>query len=475
LEKGLRYSGAGLLLVLLLILPSCKKTIKEPSVAGAFYPADPAELSKMVDGYLSAADPPPLDGELIILFSPHAGYIYSGEIAAHTYKAIRNRHIKRIILIGPSHHALFKGASIYTGDYFKTPLGLVPVDLEIAESLIHEEADCRYYPEAYTREHSLEVQLPFLQKSLSDFSVVQILIGQLTRKSFQFLTERLTEILRRDRSTMVIVSTDLSHYHQYEKAVEMDRAVIDAIKRLSIEDLEQLLQSRKGEMCGSYPAILGLSVARAIGATHGTLLKYANSGDTAGRKDSVVGYASIAVLKAPLSSEEKQFLLELARKTVKEYVTTGKIPEVDVKEGRLLANGATFVTLKKNGHILRGCIGNIIPVMPLYKSVIRNAVSAATRDPRFPPVTVAELQDLEVEVTVLSPLEKIINIDDIEVGKHGLYIVKGNRSGLLLPQVATEFGWNRFQFLQAVSEKAGLPPDAWQEATLYRFTAEIIR
>ncbi len=466
--------GLALITILLFSLFSCKKQVKEPVVAGSFYPAEPESLSRMVRDFLDRANPPELKGQAVLFFSPHAGYIYSGPVAAYTYKSLGQLKKKLIVLIGPSHYGHFKGASIYTGDYFKTPLGLVPVDTAVARSLINERADCKYIPEAYQKEHSLEVQLPFLQKTLKDFRVVEILIGHPTRESFHFLTDRLTEIMKSHPEAVIIISTDLSHYHSYEKAKEMDSVVIDAVQRLSVEDLEKAFRSGRGEMCGAYPALLGLSVARALGASHGILLKYANSGDTAGRKDSVVGYASIAVVKTGLTRKEKAFLLSLARETIVSYVKTGKTPEPEVKDIRLLANGASFVTIYKRGHRLRGCIGNILPVMPLYKSVIRNAVAAATRDPRFQPLRADELKDIKVEVTVLSPLEKVGSIEEIEIGKHGLYIVKDGRSGILLPQVPVEFGWNREQFLQAVSEKAGLPPDAWKQATLYKFTAEII-
>ncbi|RMG00849.1 MAG: AmmeMemoRadiSam system protein B, partial [Nitrospirae bacterium] len=422
----------------------------------------------------NAANPAVPRGDLIVAFAPHAGYIYSGGVAAYTYKAVKTRKIKRIILLGPSHHSLFKGVSVYREGYMKTPLGMLEIDDGLAGSLINEEKDARFYPDAFRKEHSLEVQLPFIQEALGRVKIVPILVGMLTKDSFDFITHRLTEILRSDSQTILIVSTDLSHYHSYEKAREMDNLVIEDILNLSVEALERDLRSKRGEMCGSYPAIIGLSVARMLGATHGVLLKYANSGDTAGRKDSVVGYASIVILKSNLTPEERATLLNLARETVKSYVKTGRVPEPEISDRRLLANGAAFVTLYKRGHRLRGCIGNIIPVMPLYKSVIRNAVAAATRDPRFRPVEPEELDEIDVEVTVLSPLERISDISEIIIGRHGLYIEKEGRSGILLPQVATEFHWTKEEFLRAVSEKAGLPPDAWKTATLYRFTAEII-
>jgi hypothetical protein len=280
--------------------------------------------------------------------------------------------------------------------------------------------------------------------------------------------------MRQDNNTIIIASTDLSHYHDYRTAVQMDTRIIDAIERMSIEDVERYLMSGEGEMCGGYPVLFTMRVARNLGATNGVLYKYANSGDVTGDRTRVVGYAAIGIYKTPLTESEKKRLLELAKETILSYVKEGKIPDIKIKDKRLRANGATFVTIKKHG-ILRGCMGNIMHVMPLSQSVIRNAINACSRDPRFHPLTPNELDDIEIEVSVLSPLEPLKDIDDIEIGKHGLYIIKDNHSGLLLPQVPVELGWDRKTFLKQVSKKAGLPQDAWRDAQLYRFTAEIIR
>lgn len=459
----------------LLISPlsvGCTENSKEPSVAGTFYPADAKELQKMVEEFLSKAEKIQTEGRPIALISPHAGYIFSGQVAAYGYKNIKGSDIKKVVLIGPSHHIAFKGASVYTKGSFRTPLGNIKINEKLAGDLLNENSDVRFYPEAYEKEHSIEVQLPFLQTVLKDFTIVPILIGSPTRQTFEHLTLRLIEIL--DKNTLLVVSTDLSHYHDYLTAKEMDSKVIATVERLSVIDTERLLRTGEAELCGGYPVLIALEVARRAGANMGVLLNYANSGDVTGDRSKVVGYASIGLYKSPLTEEEKRELLNLARNAISEYVTNGKVPEVEMKNPKLKADGAVFVTVKRNGS-LRGCIGHIQPTMPLYQSVIKNAIAACSSDRRFPPMKKDELKDMDVEVSVLSPLEPLKDVRNIQVGKHGLIIVKGMQSGLLLPQVATEFGWDRETFLEHLCSKAGLPKDSWKDAELYTFTAEIIK
>ncbi|MBI4843478.1 MAG: AmmeMemoRadiSam system protein B [Nitrospirae bacterium] len=457
----------------MLFPPACSAEVKEPAVAGAFYPKDEKVLAQTVDSLLSDAKDKSESGRLIALISPHAGYQFSGGIAAYTYNHLKERNIKTVILIGPSHHKAFQGASVYTGEGMKTPLGIVKVDTKRAKSLLNKDADVTSFPEAFEKEHSLEVQLPFLQRTLKDFRIIPILIGAPTQQSYEHLTKKLTEMMRDDEGVIMIASTDLSHYHDYNTAVSMDKKVIDSIERVSSGDAERLLTSRQGEMCGGYPVLYTMAVAQNLGATNAVLYKYANSGDVTGDKGRVVGYAAMGIYKSFLSEGEKKILLQLAKDTVNSYVKDGKTPSSNTDKKRLKSNGATFVTIREHG-VLRGCIGNIVPTMPLYDSVISNSVSAASRDPRFQPVSADELDKIEVEVTILSPLELVKDTNAIVVGKHGLYIKKDGRSGILLPQVPLEFGWDRETFLRQVSKKAGLPPDAWKDAELYWFTADII-
>jgi AmmeMemoRadiSam system protein B/AmmeMemoRadiSam system protein A len=471
------FTGCRLLLTVLCLLLiaaplGCQAETKDPAVAGTFYPADKDSLKASVDSFLSKAEKVPTNGKLLALISPHAGYMYSGQVASYGYRQIQGSDIRKVILVGASHHSGFKGASVYTKGSFRTPLGEVKINEKIAASLLNETADVKFYPEAFEKEHSLEVQLPFLQSVLKDFTIVPILIGSPSRQTFDYLISKLTEML--DEKTLLIASTDLSHYHDYSTASEMDNRVIAAIERLSASDTLELLSTGKSELCGGFPVIIVMETARRSGANLGVVFKYANSGDVTGDKERVVGYASIGLYKSPFTEEEKKELLALARNAITGYVTNGKAPDVEISNPKFKTDGAVFVTIKQNGS-LRGCIGHIQAIMPLHQSIIKNAVAACSSDPRFPPVKKEELKDMDLEISILSPFVPLKDITNIQVSKHGLYIMKGMQSGLLLPQVATEFGWDRDAFLEHVSMKAGLPKDAWKDAELYTFTAEILR
>ena len=459
----------------LLLLPNsigCAENIKEPSVAGTFYPADKKALKESVEGFLSRVEKRQKDGKLIALISPHAGYRFSGQVAAYGFSELKDSAIQKVIVIGAAHHAGYKGASVYTTGSFRTPLGEVPINERIAKKLLDDEADVRFYPEAYAKEHSIEVQLPFLQTVLKDFTIVPILIGSPTKKTFDHLIEVLSDIF--DEKTLIIASTDLSHYHDYSTAKEMDGKVISEIERLSVTDTAKLLQSGQSELCGMYPVMVTIEIARRAGANYGMLFKYANSGDVTNEKEKVVGYASIGLLKSPYTESERKQLLSLAKDSIEEYIVKGKVQERTIHNPKFKTEGAVFVTIKKNGS-LRGCIGHVQPVMSLSQSIKKNAISASSGDPRFPPMDKDELKDIEIEVSILSPLIPLRDINDISIGKHGLVIRKGERSGIFLPQVATEFGWDRDTFLEQLCMKAGLPKSAWKDAELHIFTAEVIK
>lgn len=453
----------------------CSAEVKEPAVAGGFYPAVTGELKAMVDRLVARVTPKKVDGELLAVVVPHAGYQYSGGVAAEVYARLKGSGVKTVILIGPSHHLSFSGAAVYAEGAFRSPLGTVPVNERVARRLVDEAAGISFKREPFGREHSLEVQLPFLQRVLPDAAIVPILVGNPTRESFAALTDRLTAFLRTEPDAMLIVSTDLSHYHDSRTAGQMDRAVIDAVERLSSGDLESLLAGGRGEACGGYPLLYALAVVRNLGGTNGALYRYADSGDLTGDKKQVVGYAAMGLYRTPLTPSERRELVALARKSLLSQVTGKPLPDYSPSTPRLRADGASFVTLNdKNGN-LRGCIGNILPMMPLARSVIMNARSAASRDPRFLPVRTDEVDGLHLEVTVLSPLEPIGDIAAVKIGTHGLYLEKGGSSAVFLPQVPMEQGWDLQTYLEQLSIKAGLPKDGWKGARLSRFSAEIIR
>ncbi|MEW6002625.1 MAG: AmmeMemoRadiSam system protein B [Nitrospirota bacterium] len=459
-------------LLILLVSPACTEDIKEPSVAGTFYPADKDSLKETVEGFLSRAESSQREGKLIALISPHAGYSFSGQVSAYGYRQIRGKDIRTVILLGPSHHARFNGASVYSKGTFRTPFGSVKINERLAEDLLDERADVKFYPQAFEKEHSIEVQIPFLQTVLRDFTIVPILIGSPTSESFEHLILKLTEIF--DEKTLLIASTDLSHYHDYQAATEMDKKIISAMERLSLADVGRLLRTGEAEMCGGFPAVIAMEVARRSGANMGILFKYANSGDITNDRNRVVGYASMGLYRNLYTEEEKKELLAMAKNAIREYVINGKVSELEMNNPKLKTDTAVFVTIKTNGS-LRGCIGHIQPVMPLYQSVVKNAIAACSKDPRFPPIKQEELKEMDLEISILSPLKPLRDMKDIQIGKHGLYIVKGFQTGLLLPQVAVELGWDKEKFLEQVSLKAGLPGDAWKDSQLYTFSAEIIR
>jgi AmmeMemoRadiSam system protein B/AmmeMemoRadiSam system protein A len=476
MKKTAVASSIALLLFLFiaLLVTGMRGPVKEPAVAGSFYPADKKVLAATVSAFLAKAAGTRPVGELVALVVPHAGYVYSGQVAAYSYDQLRGRGIDTVILIGSAHTSGFAGASVLTKAAMRTPLGDIPINRKIARSLVNEEALVLDAPGPFEKEHSLEVQLPFLQTVLKDFSIVPVLTGIQTGETFAHLSAKLGEIVRKHKNVLIIASSDLSHYHDAETAVRMDARIIDCMTRMSLEDLEQALSRREGELCGGYAVLMAMAVARNLGATHGTLYRYAHSGDVTGDRSRVVGYAALGIYKAPLTAGERTELLHLAKDAILSSVRSGRAPAYAPKTERLRANGAVFVTINRNGA-LRGCIGTILPTMPLYRAVQMNAVAAGARDHRFPPIGKDELNELEVEVTVLSPLERVQDVKAIRIGTHGLYLIRGGNAGVLLPQVASEQRWDVPTFLKQLSLKAGLCQDAWKDGELYSFTADVIR
>ncbi len=450
--------------------------VKEPAVAGAFYPADAAVLKKSVDALLAAAQPSASELSPMALVVPHAAHQYSGALAARAYARLKGRRISTVIMLGPSHHALVKGAAILPGDGMRTPLGVVSINTHMARSLISEAAHIRLDAAPFAREHSLEVQLPFVQRILGHkVQVVPILVGMPDRESFAALSSGIARILMEDPEALLVISTDLSHFHDQATSNSMDSGVIDAMERLAIPDLERMLSSGKGEMCGGWPTVYGLAAARAAGASHAVSYGRGSSGDLTGDRQRVVGYVSMGIVRGRLSDQQRHNLLELARLTVNRHVRGEKLPDATTTDPLLKADRGVFVTIKTPDGHLRGCIGSIVPEKSLQESVIQNAVAAAARDQRFKPVRPEELAGLQYEVTVLSPLEPLSDPTAIQVGRHGLYLEKGPFSSVFLPQVPLEQGWDRSTYLAELARKAGLAVDGWKDARLSVFTADVIK
>ena len=460
---------------------------RKPAVAGSFYPGTQKELDATISALLNQAELIPATESAKILIVPHAGISYSGGIAAHGFKQIQDKNYTHIIILGASHRAFFTHASIFDKGIWETPLGKVEVDQNLAKKIINGKkiiADTTPHQD----EHSLEIELIFLQKVLKNFKIVPILLSQTSDELIENLALKFSQNL--DENTLLVVSTDLSHYPQYEMAKKVDNETINGILTGKVKDFEKTIQNLESQgypgvqtcACGAEAVKVALKVGEILNLKF-QKVKYANSGDTGGDKSQVVGYVAIVgygkttETSEPLDEEAKKEALEIARQTLQKYLTERKIPEITPENKALFNPLGCFVTLRKNGQ-LRGCIGEFEPKDPLYKVIQRTAIEATTNDPRFLPVTAKELPEIKIEISVMTPKKKIDNWQEIELGKHGVVIQKGFRAGTFLPQVASETGWNLEEFLSHLcAEKAGLPSDCYKDSStnLYIFEAQIFK
>ncbi len=474
-------------------------TMRPPAVAGTFYPADSAELRAMIKRDLAdVTDLPEIDGQIIALIVPHAGLVYSGKVAAYAYKLLEGSGIDKAIICGPSHHYAFNGLSVYGPRIdWRTPLGIVSCPDKLCMQMINYDKRIDYIREAHAEEHCIEVQLPFLQTVLDSFQLVPVVMGRQDDATIKLLANALKAVDFDDR-TIMIASSDWQHYRPASVGYPMDSTGMACLADLDPVRLEKYLESGKVEMCGGGPAVSVMEAAIARGANKVKILKYGDSGDLDGNKSRVVGYVAAVIYKSSdksnkskdpdntkigekkelpkkfeLTSADKKKLLYIARSTLESYLDNGRVPDYEVSDN-LKKFGAAFVTLEEHGQ-LRGCIGHTTAVDPLYKTVSSCAIQAAVSDPRFQPVKPDELKNIHIEISVLTPMQIVDSLDEIEVGRDGLMIFKGNNRGLLLPQVAVDYGWDRTQFLEQTCAKAGLPSQAYKspDAVIYKFQAVI--
>jgi len=455
--------------------------VRAPAVAGLFYPADATVLSKTIDGLLAAAPAhqiPRLKG----LVCPHAGYPYSGPTAAIAYKLLAGRDVHTVVILGPSHYALFQGASVANTDAYQTPLGTIPLSA-LAPQLAKTspfvlEPQCPVQRPAWwaqsskpapaagqdtpdTWEHSIEVQIPFLQKTLTNFTILPVVLGNVDPDQ---VGRVLAGVI--DDQTIVVASSDLSHYHPYDQAKELDNRCVKAVCDLNLDDM------KNQEACGKLPILALMRLARDKGWKT-QLLDYRNSGDTAGDKSAVVGYSAIAFYEpAPQAMEPKdrKFLLDLARRTLTAVAANSAPPSTGVSAGdlspRLTEAKGCFVTLTEQG-VLRGCIGNILPQGALYQAIVDNTRNAAMRDPRFPPVRPGEVKGIKIEISVLTepqPLsfnspEDLLN--KLKSGQDGVVLQIASNRATFLPQVWEKLP-DKVQFLNELAQKAGCAPGDWR-------------
>lgn len=471
--------------------------IRRPAAAGTFYPSNPVELTKTIAGLYSEVDKVTIDGGLVGLVAPHAGYPYSGKVAAKAFKLLEGESFDTVVIVSPSHMVFFKGCSVFDGDGYETPLGVVDIDRELSQQIAEINplvylSNMGHASGSTRGEHALEVQLPFLQIALGKFKLVAIVMGEREEDSIRALGETLASALR-GRNVLMVASTDLSHYHPEKEARRLDHAIQDAIEKYDPERLIRTLESGSGEACGGGPVAAVMHATKRLGGRAVRFLDYTTSGETTGHFDDVVGYLSAAIVSdekpkkvAPeigalharpktaddLNAEDRQSLLKNAREAIR-----AKLDGVDytpTPNARLNFEQGLFVTLTIDDE-LRGCIGQVRGREPLYKLVAEMAVAAAFEDPRFDPLDKSEFEKLSFEISVLSPLERVRDVNQIVVGRHGLMIKLDWHSGLLLPQVASDHGWDTVEFLEQTCLKAGLGKNSWKDkfAEIYKFSAVI--
>jgi len=489
--------GALFLCLILALSALAEDRVRPSALAGTWYPADSYELTEYIDGLLDAVKPVKPQMPVRALIVPHAGYRYSGATAAEVFALVRGREYKRVILLAPSHRSGFRGLSIAEVDAYQTPLGNIPLDAPAVAELRRSElvsAD----PTAHAREHSIEIQLPMLQRALKPgWRLVPLLVGQMRTEDYETAADLLRPLA--DETTLVVVSSDFTHFGPRfgympfalnDETPKKIRALDEgAVERILEGDASGFLdyQSRTGiTICGYRPLAVLLTLLPADVRVR--RVAYATSGEMTGDWTNSVSYVGMLVTSpVPISggtSEQsgatpgidEADLMILHRLAVL-GVEQGVLGPSDARDAsigeilkelpeRLEENSGAFVTLKRDGR-LRGCIGYILPRKPLFQAVLENGFNAARNDRRFVPVVPDELGDLEIEVSVLSVPQPIGSYDQFRVGEQGVILSKDGHQAVFLPEVAVEQGWTREDTLSHLAQKAGLPADGWREGASF--------
>lgn len=497
---------------------SCRGAdVRPAAVAGQFYERMPVALDMQVAALLKAAVRPAVTGQLVAAVVPHAGYVYSGRCAASVYALVSTGAYERIIILSPSHHAAFSGISLPAPGLkaYETPLGSVAIDKDVCDALRGRDG-FGHAPGADTHEHAIEVQLPLLQKTAGSFRLVPLMCGQMTTAQVEAAGKALAPYV--GGRTLILASSDFTHYGPNYGFVPFARDVpaqlqgmlsraADCVTGLDEEGFARHGRETGDTICGAMPIRVLMRALRESGtAVHGQVLSKATSGEMTGSYENSVSYAAIGFLAGKggnppvvrvatsakeghavkekrsgewspgLTEAEKQTLFAIARDTLR-WCVQGKQGKFRFDAYTLTplmqTNMATFVTLKIGGH-LRGCIGSLAPVEPLYLSVHGNAINAALRDPRFAPVSPDELADIEVDVSILSPIRDIPSASDFKIGQQGIIMEKGMHRAVYLPEVAVEQRWSVQETLSSLSMKAGLGPDAWREGARFKVFESVV-
>ncbi len=459
--------------------------IRKSSVAGQFYTDDPQKLSLELENYINSASKIQTQGKLRILVSPHAGTQYSGKTAGAAFKQIDPKNYKRVIILGVSHENVINKAAVISKGYWDTPLGKLHIDEEAAKKIVNGH-NIIENDTAHNNEHSIELIGIFVKYLFGDVKIVPILLGQTDDTLLNSLAYTIANNF--DDETLLIVSTDLSHYPNWDDAVKSDTNVINSLLTGNINTFENAVLENKSanypnhstSACGYEPLRVALKISDILKFKEIKKIDYTNSGDITGDKSRVVGYGAVGfysndITPVTLSQNAKQELLRLARATIESYVKSNTILNFAPINDELFLPLGAFVTLTENDQ-LRGCIGEFEPNYPLYEVIQSVSISSATKDPRFRPVTTAELDKINIEISTMTPQVQIYDWKDIKLGVHGVRIQNGNKSGTFLPQVATDNKWDLETFLQNLcTEKANLDEDCYKnpETKIYVFETDI--
>lgn len=451
--------------------PMPTKNVRPPSVAGVFYPEGKSILEEQIQSLLWNTKNEIENRDVMAIIAPHAAYRYSGSVDASAYKTVMNKDFDRVIIMASAHQTEFEGVALSEYDAWRTPLGETDID-EANVDLVDNELFF-YKDAAFVDEHPIEIHLPFVQHIWSEATFIPILIGQIEDDDRITIANALKEIM--DEKTLLVISSDLSHYMDAETAEPIDQATLQAVKDLEPEASEV-------NACGTDPILVADIMARREG-WEATVLDYANTGDVTNDDTRVVGYGAVAYSvpgeeigldTVSLSDVQKSYLLDLARSSIERYLTDeGEIYEpVEPVDEQLKQESAVFVTLESDEE-LRGCMGSLSAEKPLYLAVRDKAIDAAVNDARFDTVTEEELSNIAIEISVLSEA-KSVELDMIQPNVDGVILTKGENSATFLPSV-----WGQMDtfedFMEALSVKAGLSSDDWQETDVefsrYRTTS----
>jgi MEMO1 family protein len=447
-----------------------EKITRLPAVSGQFYPDDKNQLSQMINGFFSSSENKNISNIKAIIV-PHAGYIYSGQIASDAFKQLENYpDIERVIVIGPSHHEYLTNFGLSRADFWATPLGKIELDKDFIIQL-DSASGFEYNDDAMTEEHSIEVAIPFLQTILkNNWKLIPIVAGQITDDNIKTSAQNLNSLL--DSKTLLVISSDLSHYYSKDQAKELDKKCIDSIKTLEFDS--------ECEACGEIGIKLLFEIAK-LNNWKGELIKYGDSGDITGDNSQVVGYMSAIFTSNDknenYSESDKKFLLNLARNTI-DYALKNSKKLMPVEESAIPENlkekRGVFVTLNENNS-LRGCIGYIEPIEKLYKAVQLNALSAAFEDTRFNPLLENELKDVKIEISILT-VPKETEFKNIIKDIDGVVLKKGLYGATYLPQVWKNVS-NEEEFFGSLCQKAGLEWNCYKdsETKFLTYQAEVFK